>query len=263
MKKRHANGFDGAFGLRIKAALLSTALVIGSAAVPLHAQSSTANADAMDLLTVTIAQAEEAANRRWAFTMTYTDNTAEAPKTYSVRFDPTRPENDRWIALSPTMEELSKEERKSFKSRLKNANDADGMLVYDGLAKALPSARLLSDDGEKAIFAAVPADEEMPEKMREKLEMSIYLDKESGFVSQIDVNSTGSFKPAPVAKVEEFSAVQRYEMIPEFGLPLLVRADNSVSGEAMFQDFRQDTTSIYSDFVAIDMSSVDADMTAE
>lgn len=218
-------------------------------AVALLASTAASAEDAREILDRAIAVAEAHGVDRFAFTLVYRDLKAEGAKPYTVRFDPRSPEGSRWTLLAPKESELTKSEQKRFKALMK-ANRADDGVVYDRLGEAAKNARLLSEDASTATFAGQIADKKTPKSVADAVEMTIVLDKRSGFVSKIAVVSKAPFKPSPVAKVERMSQTQTYEPAEPGGPALLNRSESIVAGEAMFKKFDEHVVMEYRDIEA-------------
>lgn len=189
---------------------------------------------------------------RYAFTMTFTNLELDRPRPYVLRFDPRLPEGARWSLLEPAEETLTKDERKNLE-RLRRSDSADGALVYDGLAKVLGGARLVSQDAARAVFAApMPDDSEAPKKAREALEMTLTLDRAGGHIETISLRAAKPFKPAAPAVVKALRQTQTFAAPAEGGPALLSVAESFVSGEAMFRAFSSHTRTEYSDIEKVD-----------
>lgn len=226
-----------------------------AAAIILQFASATA-AEPLDALMSAVALAEAHKADRYAFTAAFTDLEGEAGRMIEVRFDPRLPAGARWTLLSPTESALTKKERERFRS-LSKENDADGGLVYDGLASSIGAAELLSTDEDSAIFAAPIRGEDAPKSAREAVEMRLVVDLEDAFVRSIELTARKPFKPAPVAIVRRMSQVQTYEA-PASGAPaLLSRSQSHVEGEAMFKSFVRRSRIEYRDFELVSTGSAD------
>lgn len=220
-------------------------------ATPVAAETAATGADAKALLAAAVGEAEAAVASRWAFTMTIEDRSSEQAKTYIVRFDPRRPEGERWTPLSPAADVMTKEERAAFK-RISGDDAADSRLVYDGLAQSIGGLSLREDAGADAVFAGPIADPDMPKAVREALVMTVRYDRAAGHVAEIAVASTKPFKPAPPAKIERMTQVQRYQRLQPDWPPLLVASSSDTAGEAMFKSFESRVETTYADFERAD-----------
>lgn len=203
--------------------------------------------EAREALASAMEVAKQQADTRWAFTMVYTDHGEGGPKDYRLRFDPRLEEEARWQLLDPSIEALSKDEKKTFK-QIQGSNDADDRLIYDKLPIDLDQLVLVAEDDARATFEAAIIDDEMPKKMIEAVKMTVTINKPGVFVEEISMRSTAPFKPAPVAKVDSFEQIQRYAPLTEGGPALLREAHSDVSGKAVFKKFDTKSTTVYSDF---------------
>lgn len=196
-------------------------------------------------------RAQARAAQRWAFTMTYTDLSTAAPKSYRSRFDPRRPAGARWEALDPPAASMTKDERKAFKEASRN-DDADDALVYDSLKDTLAEAEAVEITEDQAVFR-IPVDgPDLPKGAAEALAVAATLDRVAGRIAAIEIVSRSPFKPAPIVKVDQFRQLHRYEPAGADGAVLLVASESDTAGRAMFKPFRSTVRIAYSDFEAVD-----------
>jgi len=199
-----------------------------------------------------IDDAEAHATSRWAFTITHTDYGEDGERTFKLRFDPRRADGERWVLLEPALERLSKDEKKTLKS-MQEADTPDDALIYDKLAVDIETVTLVSENETQASFLVPLIDDDMPEKMREAVEMRVTVNKPGAYVEKIELTSSKPFKPAPVAKINSFSQTQHYVQ-PEKGGPALLRlSESDVAGKAMFKKFASKTRTEYSDFERVEV----------
>jgi len=208
--------------------------------------------DAREALTAAIDVAKSEAQSRWAFTMAYTEFEDEGEKTYKLRYDPRRAEGARWTLLDPALEMLSKDEKKDFKKIQKN-DEADDGLIYDRLEIDFDETELTEEDETRATFVGPIIDEEIPEKMRDTMVMTVTVNKPGRYVESISLHSTGEFKPALVAKIKTFKQTQQYKPLSDGGPALMRTAQSDVSGKAMLKKFESKTETIYSDFERVEV----------
>jgi len=190
---------------------------------------------------------------RWAFTMTHTDYTEDGERTYKLRFDPRRAEGARWALLEPALEALSRDEKKTLKSMQKKARAPDEALIYDKLEVDVETVTLVSESATKASFIVPLIDEDMPEKMRDAVEMRVAVNKPGAYLETIELTSSRPFKPAPVAKINSFTQIRHYAPIEEGGPALLRLSLSEMTGKAMFKKFNSKTRTAYSDFQRVEM----------
>ena len=129
--------------------------------------------------------------------MTYINRSDDEEKTYVLRFDPRWEQNAQWRLLQPEETSLSKKEKKRLKD-LQKQSLPDDALVYDRLKIDLSAAELQSEDAERAIFSAPVDNDEMPEKMKSALTMTVTVNKPEQFVEVIALQSNEPFKPAAI-----------------------------------------------------------------
>lgn len=202
-------------------------------------------------LTAAIAAAEAIGEKRWAFTLSYADLAENADKTYVARFDPRLPSGARWRAVSPTVEKMSKDERKAYERIAKN-DDADEGLVYDSLSRSSDQAQLIEASEIEASFSLPIDDPETPEAVRTALALTVKLDRAAGHIASIEVRSQKPFKPMAVAKVDFMRQVQNYAPVGPGGAVLLVSSQSDMKGKAMFKEIRSEAHLAYSEFEAVD-----------
>lgn len=203
--------------------------------------------DARALLDKAIAVADAHKTERYAFTVVYTDRNAKPAGAISLRFDPRRPEGERWTLLSPAEASLTKDQRKRFKN-LRRSNDADDSLIYDRLKDTAAKATLVSEDAVSARFSGPINDPKAPVEVTNSMEMTLDLVKAGGFVRTISVASKQAFRPAAAAKVERMEQSQTYEPLVAGG-PAILRGSRTIAvGEAMFKKFDQHIVMEYRDF---------------
>jgi hypothetical protein len=131
-------------------------------------------------LLAAVARAEAHWTDRYAFTADVHGLDGEAGGSIPARFDPRLPAGERWTLLS-------RENRRSPRTSARwravcKGDDADGGLIFDGLAPSIAAARLISRDGSSAVFAAPIRDEEAPQAGRDGVEMRIAFDLGGEFV---------------------------------------------------------------------------------
>jgi len=231
--------------ISVVAAALLASLSFAQAEQAAVLSAQTALATALDV-------AQENAATRWAYTIVYTNNSEEDAKTYKLRYDPRKQDGRQWALLEPSADTLSKKERKQLE-KMQGEKQPDDGLVYDKLEVDLDQAVLTYEDFNTAVFDVPVTDEDMPEKMRNALKMTVSVDKAGAFVKEITVESTAPFKPAPIAKVNAFIQTQRYAPVSGDGPALLRETISRIDGKAMLQSINSDTHISYSDFEAVEL----------
>lgn len=188
---------------------------------------------------------------RWAFTLAYTDETEGAAKTYRLRFDPRLPKGERWKISDPAADQLSKDEKKELK-RLSRNDDADGALVYDGLAESADKAELIGLSETQAVFSIPVPGERLPEKAKAAIAATVHFDRRAGIVASVEVEAREPFKPAAIARIDRMRQIQRYAAVGPAGEALLVSSLSDTAGEAMMKSFSSKAQLAYSDFEKVD-----------
>lgn len=208
--------------------------------------------EARALLGTALDAADRSAAQRWAFSLRATEfDETGGQRTYIYSFDPRRAVGERWEPLAPTLEDMTKGEKKEFKEFSKEDN-ADEQLVYDGLKAYAQSAQIVSDDGAVIQFRGALPDDDMPVKIRDALEMDIFLERASGTITDIVVEAIKPFKPVAVAKVKEMKQVQSFAPVGPGEEILLVRSVSKARGKAMLVSFSTETVVEFFDFVPVD-----------
>ncbi|NWG70471.1 MAG: hypothetical protein HXY23_02535 [Parvularculaceae bacterium] len=231
--------------------------ILGAALVLLGGAPAQAE-EARAILDRALAVAAAHKNDRYAFTVVYEDQSAKgAGPGATLRFDPRLPEGRRWTLLSPAESSLTKDQKQRLKS-LRRSDDADGSLIYDGLAKSAAKAQLVFEDETAARFKGPIDDPEAPEAVVNSMEMTFELSKPEAFVRTVSVHSLKPFKPAAVARVERMVQTQTYQpLVP--GGPALLRGSQTIAvGEAMFRKFDQRLVTEYRDFELVGPHEVGA-----
>ena len=198
-----------------------------------------------------VEKAEAHGADRYAFTLDFRDLGDKQQRTFRVRFDPRRPPGARWTPIDPPADQYGKAEKAAF-ARMTKDDEADDALVYEGLAEALPGARLLSADADKAVFGITISDPDTPDEVKEALAATAVLDRRAGHVSSVEIRSVKPFKPAPVAKVTSMRQLQRYEPLAAGGPALMVASESDAEGSAMFRSFSSKARMTYSGFEKVD-----------
>lgn len=228
------------------------ALTLASAAFA--ADSAPAAADAALARSEYLEAVERAAKigaARWAFTLTYQDETEGEAKTYKLRFDPRAPAGERWAVSDPAAEELSKDEKKGLK-RMRRNDDADDALVYDGLADSADKAELIELGETEAVFSIPVLDSRLPDKAKAAIVATARLDRTTGVISSIEIEAREPFKPAAIARIDRLRQVQRFAPVGPDGEALLVSSFSDTAGEAMMKSFSSRSQFAYSDFEKVD-----------
>ena len=239
--------------------LVAAALLIAVPAATASSDSaetaSPAAVTAMEMLAASAAAAKDAGDLRWAFTARYKDLADDTKTPLTARYDPRLPDGEWWKAVSPTGDDLEKDQVKFLKQMNKAKEPADETLVYDKIGDMAARAELVSETSEEAVFSARVEDEDMPDEMKKALVATLILNKSSGVIRDVTVRAAEPFKPAAVAKVERFTQTQTYAQATPEWPPLLARSEMNVSGKAMFKSFEQHILIEYSDYELVEVDS--------
>ncbi len=198
-----------------------------------------------------VAIAETHGAERYAFTLDFRDLGDKDQRHFRVRFDPRRAPGARWTPIDPPADKYGKAEKAAFERMTKN-DDADDALVYEGLAKSIEDARLISADAERAVFLIPISDPDTPAAVKEALAATATLDRRTGHVAAVEIRSTKPFKPAAVAKINAMRQLQRYEVLTPGGPALLVASESDAEGSAMFKAFSSKARLSYSEIEKVD-----------
>lgn len=231
----------------IAGALALTGAAIAADAAPAPADAALARSEYMKA----VEQAARIGAARWAFTLTYTDETEGEAKTYKLRFDPRAAAGERWTISDPAAEALSKDERKALK-RFSRNDDADDALVYDGLAESADKAELIEISETEAVFSLPVLDSRLPEKAKAAIAATARFDRKAGIVSSIEIEARESFKPAAIARIDRMRQVQHFAPVGPEGEALLVSSLSDTAGEAMLKSFSSKAQLSYSEFEKVD-----------
>lgn len=198
-----------------------------------------------------VATAETHGAERYAFTLDFRDLGDKDERRFRVRFDPRKAPGARWTAVDPPADQYGKAEKAAFERMTKN-DEADDALIYEGLAKSLDGARLVSADADRAVFSIPISDPDTPASVKEALTATATLDRRSGHVAAVEIRSIKPFKPAAVAKINSMRQLQRYELLSPGGPALLVASESDAEGSAMFKSFSSKARLSYSDIEKVD-----------
>ncbi len=195
--------------------------------------------------------AERHAADRYAFTLDFRDLSEDQARAFRVRFDPRKPAGERWTAIDPPKDQYGKAEKAAF-ARMTRNDDADDALVYEGLAEALPGAKLLSADAERAVFSIPIDDPDMPAAAKEALIATAVLDRRTGHVASVEIRSLKPFKPAAPVKIAAMRQLQVYAPQTPGGPALMVASESDAEGSAMFKSFSSKARLSYSSIEKVD-----------
>jgi len=203
--------------------------------------------------------------QRWAFTQTITrDDSA-----LSARFDPSRPEGERWTLLTPAQDALTDEQQAIFNLLTDDqAPDVEVIVGGDGepfdMANSFGvGAALLREDAGEVVFGFSPSEgvsmsgggdgeDQRSVEVSEHLTGEVMVSRDGPTLRAIRVYATDSFKPHPVARITRLDITMTYGEIEPGGPLALVSTSNEVAGRALFQAFEESFQITNSDFVRVD-----------
>lgn len=222
-----------------------------AAALCLLSTGAAADEAAVAELKAAVERAEAHAADRYAFTLDFRDLGEGDARTFRVRFDPRQPPGARWTAIDPPADQYGKAEKAAFARMTKN-DEADDALVYDGLAKALPGARLVSANATEAVFSIPISDPDLPAAAKAALAATAVLDRSKGHVASVEVRSLKPFKPAAPVRITAMRQLQVYAAQTPGGPVLLVASESDAEGSAMFKSFSSRARLVYSSIEKVD-----------
>ncbi|KCZ52141.1 hypothetical protein [Hyphomonas pacifica] len=172
----------------------------------------------------------------YTFDLTYRDSDIEA----LIQVDPSRPEGERLLVLSPDKSEWSEDLTKRIEDMQAST---DGDIWCHNLAEHIPDdARLVSETDKTATYTFTPLPAEDADKNEKKvtkhLTGSVVVDKIDPAILSFRMASDKPFKPVAVAKIDDFDMQIACARAPD-GRTHIARMDISLSGSAMMQAFSQ------------------------
>lgn len=171
----------------------------------------------------------------YAFTMEVDDGTNR----FTATVDPSRPEGERVVALTPDPAGLTGDAARRAE-RLRKETEGD--IWCAGLVEDVPdTAKRVSETATSATYAFTPKPADKTSdmaKIAKHLEGRTVIDKASGQVLSFEMSAPRPFKPAMVAKVDRFSLKVACRPAPD-GRTHIDSFSMSVAGSAMMQAFDQ------------------------
>lgn len=169
-----------------------------------------------------------------------------------TQVDPSRPEGDRVMLLSPAAEDLDKEANESFES-LKEKTTGE-KIWCNSFAENIPkNAELISESGEAAVYRFQPIgtreDGDMA-KAYKHLTGRVTVSKDKPGILAYEMFSEKPFKPMLVAKVDSFNMKVSCDYAPD-GRTYVKQMSLDLSGNAMMQPFTQSERREISNLVAL------------
>jgi hypothetical protein len=193
--------------------------------------------------------------QRWAFTRSVTIG----GDTLSARYDPTQPRDTAWTLIVPTDPAALTGDLAAYFERMRaddtpdlNAlvgHDQEAMETYVG-SLGDPMTMTHEDDAQ-AVFAFVPYLNNEGRSLNGHLDGELVVEKATPLVTTLRYFTTGSFKPAPVARIDSFDMTLRFAEIEPGGPVAIVESARRLTGSALFRSLDQAVRIVTSDFVRV------------
>lgn len=181
-----------------------------------------------------------------SFTLTYAPSAASP---VAARYDV---ETDQWTMVFGDPDALDREAADGF-AGIKDEVGKRGGLVPQDVFATLNDLVLLEETEAFLVYSFTPGPDEdgdpMPEAMIEALDRRFVIDRASMCMSGMSMMSTMPFKPASVAKVDEFEFTYEFSQPEASPIPLLSTFRTRAKGSAMFQQFDDSVVVSISDVV--------------
>lgn len=203
--------------------VLVVLVILGSAAVLL---ASAAPAGDLGLVQQALEATDGSSIQGWAYTETIVENGRETVR----RFDPRRPEDERWSLVSvdarPPTERERREEAERRSSDRGSSNTGSTGDAEEGEISAMikpGSLSLMEETPTYALYRFEPvSDDDDDAKFQRNLDFTLKIVKDVPYVASIDMRSRGPFKPVFWMKVKEFVTTSTFEPVAAGG-PVLPR----------------------------------------
>ncbi len=170
----------------------------------------------------------------YAYEMTY----SEADIVAAGTIDPSQPEGERIQVTSPAESEWTEDFREGLDEM---EAETDGDIWCADFAEMVPNKVSALDESETTVtYAFTPQPEAdadgMEKKMMKKLNGTVTLDKSDGSVLAFNMKLPKPYKPAIVAKIENFEMDATCARAPD-GRTFVESFDFKIAGSAMMQKF--------------------------
>jgi len=170
----------------------------------------------------------------YAYEMTY----SEADIIAAGTIDPSQPEGERIQVTSPAESEWTEDFREGLDEM---EAETDGDIWCADFAEMVPNKVSALDESETTVtYAFTPQPEAdadgMEKKMMKKLNGTVTLDKSDGSVLAFNMKLPKPYKPAIVAKIENFEMDATCARAPD-GRTFVESFDFKIAGSAMMQKF--------------------------
>lgn len=194
------------------------------------------------LLTEAIAALGDDFKRDWAFTET----AVQSERTTVGRFDPRRPEGERWTLVTvdgrePTGEEI--DEFLSEKAKERGDSGDDGETSVRGMVEP-DTLRLVEETADYWLFSFVPDEDEDGEEFAAAMDGTLRIAKDGRYLEYIDIRNTKPFKPQFGVKINEFMTRLRFGPADGDGAVVPLSVDIKVDVRAFLVKRVRETISI-------------------
>jgi hypothetical protein len=211
-----------------------------------------ADAGQLDMAERALASLDETSLDGWAFTETTVHNGTETV----ARYDPSRPEGERWRLLNVDGRPPTDDEREDFEKRnaVRDERKEDTEDSEErGLSAAIEADSLvfLDESESHAVYRFKPSSgkEEDDDGMSEHLDGELRISKNGPYVQSLEMRSREPFSPAFSVKIKEFSTVMTFAPAGEKGTVLLESVKVRVIGRAMlFKKLDETVETRFSDY---------------
>lgn len=184
----------------------------------------------------------------------YTETTVESDGTYVGRYDPTRPDNQRWTLLTvdgrtPTDDEFADflDEKADEVSRDEDNDDDSGNDVGDMVQP--DSLELIEESDDHWLFSFVPSEDEEDEGFLEHVDATLKIARNGPYLEIINLQSSKPFKPQFGVKVSNFVTRLQFGPAATDGPIVPVSVDIRIKARAFLAISVDETVSIsYSDY---------------
>ena len=182
----------------------------------------------------------------WAFTQT----TSSSTKSLVERYDPSKPEFNRWTLLKKDGHDPAPDDIKQYKDVLSRRTRGEvAPNVKDQIRR--DTCEPLGVENGRALYRFQLKSGGEDDRSAEHMNVTFSLHQESGTIERVELASIRPFSPMFAVKIDEARTVITYSL-PEPGRPTLLREITvRVRGRAMLlKSLDQDMTVAYSDYAS-------------
>lgn len=184
----------------------------------------------------------------YKFDLSFDDGDLKA----EAQVDPSLPEGQRLVLVSPPEEELSEAEAERFQTLQENTT-GDKIWCSNFNGNIPNDAELISESGEAAVYSFRPKgddDDKDMAKVFKHLKGRVTVSKETPSILAFEMFSEKPFKPALVAKIDSFSMKASCDYAPD-GRTYIRDFALDLAGSAMMQPFTQSERRTISNLVPL------------